>query len=148
MRIYQNPNGFAVVELWKADDGSCERIHAWGDHVADADIHQHRSDFVSTVLEGFFNEEIWTHQDDPDGEWERMTVDCVNDGDEYRVDVLDRTRCTVEIKEVLVHRQGTTYERSATDLHRVFPVKLPLVTRVNFGLVTNRVHMMIRKIGK
>lgn len=145
MRIHQNPNGFAVVTLYELEDGSSERIHAWGDHVPDGDIHQHRASFESMVLEGFFNEEIWTYEDDPEGDWERMTVDCINEGG-YRVDVLDRTRCRVQIAEVLVHRQGISYERKATDLHRVFPVKLPVVTRVNFGPVTNRIHTMIRKI--
>jgi len=144
MRIHQNPNGFAVVTLYE-EEGFSERIHAWGEHVGDNDIHQHRADFESTVLEGFFNEEIWTYQDDPEGGWERMTVDCINEP-EYRVDVLDRTRCTVEIAEVLVHRQGTTYARKATDLHRVFPVQLPVVTRVTFGPVANRIHTMIRKL--
>ena len=146
MRIHQNPNGFAVVTLYETE-GFSERIHAWGDHVGDSDIHQHRRDIIeSTVLEGFFNEEIWTYEDDTDGEWERMTVDCVNDDGEYRVDVMDRTRCRVEIADVLVHRQGSTYERKATDLHRVFPVKCPVVTRCTFGPVTNRIHTMIRKI--
>lgn len=147
MRVHQNPNGFAVVTLYEAE-GFSERIHAWGDHVGDPDIHQHRADFVSTVMEGFFNEEIWTYEDDPEGEWMRMTVDCINNDEngEYKIKVLDQARCSVEIAEVLVHRQGSTYERKATDLHRVFPVKCPVVTRVNFGPATNRVHTMIRKI--
>lgn len=148
VRTYENPNGFTVVTLYDGGDHFQERIHAWGDHVAEPDIHQHRADFVSTVLEGFFNEEVWTYEDDPEGQWMRMTVDCISGEDGYRVDVLDKTRCSVEIKEVLVHRQGTSYERSATDLHRVFPVGLPVVTRVNLGPVTNRIHTIIRKIGK
>lgn len=145
MRIHQNPNGFAVVTLYEAE-GFSERIHAWGDHVADSDIHQHRRDYVSTVLEGFFNEEIWTYEDDPDGDWERMTVDCLNNEETYKVKVFETVRCRVKIAEVLVHREGSTYERKATDLHRVFPVQCPVVTRCTFGPVTNRIHTMIRKI--
>lgn len=148
MRIHQNPNGFAVVTLYEEGDLFSERIHAWGGHVAEPDIHQHRADFESTVLEGFFNEEIWAYEDDPDGDWLRMTAVCVNDQGDYRVDVLERVPCSVQIEEVLVHRQGTTYERKATDLHRVFPVKCPVVTRVNTGPVTNRIHTIIRKIEK
>lgn len=148
MRIHENPNGFTVVTLYDGGDLFQDRIHAWGDHVTEPDIHQHRAGFVSTVLEGLFNEEVWTYEDDPEGEWMRMTADCINndENDEYKVRVLDQARCRVEIAEVLVHRQGSTYERKATDLHRVFPVKCPVVTRVSFGPVTNRVHTIIRKI--
>lgn len=148
MRIYENPNGFAVVVLHEEEDGSAERIHAWGDHVAGGDIHQHRGDYTADVLEGFMNEEIWTYRDDPSGGWMRMTVDCKGSkGGEYKVEILEEVRCSVEIAEVLVHRQGSSYERKATDLHRIFPVKLPVVTRVNFGPVYNRIHTMIRKVG-
>ena len=149
MRIYQNPNGFAVVVLHEEEDGSAERIHAWGDHIPDSDIHQHRGDYTADILEGFVNEEIWTYRDDPDGEWERMTVDCIgDDGNGYQVKILDRTRCSVEVAELIVHRKGSTYERKATDLHRIFPVQLPVVTRVNFGPVYNRIHTMIRKVDE
>lgn len=148
MRIYQNPAGFSVVVLHDGGDAFQERIHAWGEHLPDTgDIHQHRADFTSTVLEGFINEEIWAYRDDPAGEWERLTVNCAGDDGQggYRVEVFDRTPCSVKIREVLTHRAGTTYKRDAADLHRVFPVQLPVVTRVTAGPVRNRVHTIVRK---
>jgi len=148
MRIYENPNGFAVVVLWESPDGSAERIHAWGDHVSDTDIHQHRGDYDSEILEGSCNEEIWEYEDDISGDWERLTVNCLGDsGSGYKVKIRDRVRCRVTVKELLTHKAGEAYTRKATDLHRIFPVKLPLVTRVNFGRTYNEIHTMIRKMG-
>lgn len=152
MKIIQHPNGFLKVTIREEADGSSLRLHAWEDHIPDdLDIHQHRADFTSTVLEGSMNEEIWEYRDDPGGTHERLTADCWTQGDEdgdiYRVDEkAPRVRCRIEPVSLLTHKAGETYHRPATDLHRVFPVKLPLVTLVRFGPVYHRVHTIIRDV--
>lgn len=150
VKVTQHPNGFLKVVIADEADGSSLRFHAWDDHVPDTiDIHQHRGDIeYSTVLEGSMNEELWTYADDPGGEWERMQVRCWTDEQgNYHVDEHSpRVRCRPEIAELLTHKAGETYCRPATDLHRVFPVKLPLVTLVRFGKAYNEIHTMIRKI--
>ena len=148
MKVTSHPNGFLKVVFDEGDDGSSLRLHAWDTHVPDdLDIHQHRADFTSTVLEGSMNEELWRYVDDPDGGWDRMTVNCWTDSEgRYHVDeATPRVRCRVEVAALLTHKKGQTYGRPATDLHRVFPVRLPLVTLVEFGPVYRRVHTMIRK---
>lgn len=150
MKIIQHPNGFLKVTIWEEDDGSSLRLHAWDDHVpGDLDIHQHRADIItSTVLEGSMNEEIWGYDADPGGEWERLRADCwADDQGNYHVDEHDpRIRCKPHVIQLLTHKAGETYDRPATDLHRIFPVKLPLVTLVRFGPVYQRVHTVIRKL--
>jgi len=149
VKIYENPGGFAVVVLYEEPDGSADRIHAWGDHVPDTiDFHEHRAAIEwSEVLEGSVNEQRCTWRDDPAGDWERLTADCigVTDGGEYRVDILERSRCSVEVYEVAHHKAGDRYSLPADALHRIFPVRLPAVTRVRFGPVTRRVHTIIRR---
>lgn len=149
MEIIQHPNGFLKVVFTREADGSALRLHAWDDHVPDTlDIHQHRADFTSTVIEGSMNEELWRYVDDPAGEWERMQVRCWSDEQgNYHVDEHSpRTRCRVEVVQLLTHKAGETYHRPATDLHRIFPVKLPLVTLVRFGRTYQEIHTLIRKM--
>jgi hypothetical protein len=149
VKIYENPGGFAVVVLYEEEDGSSDRIHAWGDHVPDTiDWHMHRAAIErSEVLEGSVNEQRCTYADDPDGDWERLTADCVGaDGTgEYKVEILAKTRCRIDVYDVRHHKAGDTYSLPADVLHRVFPVRLPAVTRVRFGPVTNRVHTIVRR---
>lgn len=149
MKITSHPNGFLKVIAWEEADGSSLRLHAWEEYVPDTtDIHMHRGDFTSHVLEGSMDEEIWTYIDDPAGEWERMQVRCWTDENgTYHVDEHSpRIRCRAEIKELLTRKAGDTYYRPAKDLHRIFPVKLPLVTMVRFGKTYQDIHTLIRKI--
>lgn len=146
MKVIQHPLGFLKVIIWE-EEQSALRFHAWDDHLAaDIDIHQHRASFTSTVLEGSMNEELWAYTDDPAGGWDRLTVHCSQDGDVYHVDEkAPSVRCRVQVKELFTHKAGETYHRPATDLHRVLPVRLPLVTLVRVGPVCNEVHTILRK---
>ena len=93
-------------------------------------------------------EEIWTYEDDPAGDWERMQVRCSSDDDgTYHVDERSpRIRTRPVLLDLFTRKAGDTYHRPAGDLHRIFPVRLPLITLVRFGKTYNEIHMMIRKM--
>ena len=148
MKVLTHPSGFTKAILSQEPDGSALRVHVWDDHLPDTiDIHQHRASFTSTVITGSMNEEIYRYVDDPDGGWEQALVNCwTDDTGEYHVDPYCAwTRCRVEPVALLTHKTGETYERDCRDLHRVFPVALPLVTLVETGPVERQVHTLIRK---
>jgi hypothetical protein len=148
VKVDPHPLGFTKAEAWKKPDGSTLRVHVWDDHLPDdIDIHQHRADFTSTVITGSMNEELWRYVDDPDGGWEHALVDCgADEAGRYHVDPRSPwTRCRIEPVQLLTHKAGETYHRDCRDLHRVLPVRLPLVTLVETGPVVQQVHTLIRK---
>jgi hypothetical protein len=146
VRTYENPNGFTVEVLRENPDGSALRRHRWAGPGQDGDIHAHRGDYDSGVEEGTVFEEIYGYEDDPDGGWDRMLVDCIGDDGSgtYRTDVKSSVRCRVTLLRTEVHQAGETYHRDARELHRIV-VPGPAVTLVRFGPSRNRVHVMIRR---
>jgi hypothetical protein len=146
MKVVQNPNGFLVVTISENSDGSAHRLHVWDKPGGDSDIHQHRADFTSTIIEGEMTEEIYVYEDDPEGDWDRLQANCWSEpSGEYHVDVESRARCTVRIDRIETAGPGVIYDRNASELHRVIAVQLPLVTMVDFGPVYQQVHTIIRK---
>jgi hypothetical protein len=150
MKVTNHPNGFLRVTFSEEADGSEDRLHVWGTAgYEDGDIHQHGADFTSTIFQGVMKEELYAAIPDEDGDYERWTVDCwTDDKGAYHVDEsAPRVRCRVLLKEVLEHHPGETYERPASDLHRVIAVKVPLITRGSTGPRYVRGHSMLRRLS-
>lgn len=147
MKVVQNPNGFLVITLTAGADGSAQRLHVWDRPGGDGDIHQHRADFTSTIIEGTMHEEIYACDSDPAGDWDLLRADCWSSPDgEYHVDETEpRRRCTPGLLRTETHLPGETYERDGRDLHRVVAVTVPLVTMVTFGPIYQRVHTLLQK---
>jgi hypothetical protein len=149
MKVISHPNGFLRVTLSHEADGSQERLHVWGvSGYEDGDIHQHGSDFTSTIIEGVMREELYAMVDDKGGDYERWTVDCwVDDEGNYHVDEsAPRVRCRAVLENVLMHHPGETYERTASYLHKVIAVKTPLITRGSVRPKSLQRHSMLRKL--
>jgi len=149
LKLISHPNGFLRVTLSFEADGSQDRLHIWDVcGYEDGDIHQHGSDFSSTIIDGVMMEELYVAVDDEDGDYERWTVDCrVDPEGNYHVDEsAPRVRCRALLKEVLMHHPGETYERTASDLHKVTAVKVPLITRNKVGPKYLQGHSMLRKL--
>jgi hypothetical protein len=150
MKVTSHPNGFLRVTFSEEADGSEDRLHVWDvSGYEDGDIHQHGADFTSTIVEGEMMEELYAAVDDEDGDYERWTVDCWTDDEgNYHVDEsAPRVRCRAVLKEVLAHYPGETYERPASDLHKVIAAKVPLITRGSTGPKYLRGHRMLRKLS-
>lgn len=146
MKVTHHPNGFLKVVLKEEPDGSQLRLHAWDVPGEDSDIHQHRADFTSRVVEGFMLEEIYGYEDCEDGNCERLTADCRTDSaGRYHVDVKITVPCRVRVIRTERHGAGETYFRDARDLHKAIAVKVPLITIVSFGPVYQQVHDIIRE---
>jgi hypothetical protein len=151
MKVISHPNGFLRVTFSSEADGSQERLHVWDvSGYEDGDIHQHGSDFTSTIIEGVMMEVLYEVVDDEDGDYERWTVDCrVDDAGNYHVDEFaPRVRCRAVLKEELMHNPGETYVRTATYLHKVIAIKVPLITRSSVGPKYLHGHSMLRKLPR
>ena len=74
-------------------------------------------------------EELYEAIDDEDGDYERWTVECrVDNAGTYYVDEFaPRVRCRALLKEVVTHNPGETYVRTASYLHKVIALKVPLL---------------------
>ena len=126
MKVISHPNGFLRITFSNEADGSQERLHVWDvSGYEDGDIHQHGSDFTSTIIEGVMVEELYEAIDDEDGDYERWTVECrVDDAGNYYVDEFaPRVRCRAQLKELVTHNPGETYVRTASYLHKVIAAK-------------------------
>lgn len=149
MKVTSHPNGFLRVTFSEEADGVHDRLHVWGTPgYEDGDIHQHGSDFTSTIIEGVMREELFEAVDDENGDYERWTVDCWTDDEgAYHVDEsAPRVRCRVVLREVVEHFPGETYHRPASDLHKVIALKVPLITRGTTGPKHRWGHSMLRKL--
>ena len=49
---YQHPNGFVKIRLRSLPNGTILRLHLWPDHTNIGDIHSHRWDFASLIVDG------------------------------------------------------------------------------------------------
>jgi len=146
MKVTSHPNGFLKVVVWERDDGSSHRIHAWDEAGGDSDIHQHRADFSSVVVEGEMAEEIYGFADEKNGGWDHLEANCWQDGGGgYHVDIESSVHCRPVLLRTEIHRAGETFDRPAVDLHRVIAVKVPLVTVVTFGPAYQQVHTILRR---
>lgn len=149
MKITQHPNGFLRVEFFKNDTGESDRLHVWDTPglMDGADIHQHEADFISTIVSGVMQEDLYGYTEDPDGTWERWSVVCYTDDEgKYHVDAGDeKIRVTPVLKETLLHYAGETYKRPAADFHLVTAVEVPLITRGTTGAAYMRRHFFLRE---
>jgi hypothetical protein len=149
MKITSHPNGFLRVTFSGGANGSEDRLHVWDvPGYEDGDIHQHGADFTSKIVEGVMVEQLYAAVDDEEGDYERWTVNCWTDHEgNYHVDEsAPRVKCRALLKEELTHNPGETYERPASDLHKVIAVKVPLITRGSTGPKYRKTHTMLRKL--
>lgn len=146
MKVLDHPHGFLKIVLREKPDGSSYRIHVWDELERDRrDIHQHRGDFTSEVIEGSMAEEIYDYEDCADGGYVRLFTECrQDDSGAYHIDDTAVSRCRVRLVRTEQHKAGETYFRGARDLHRVIAVTVPLITLVTCGPTYQEVHTILR----
>lgn len=48
----EHPNGFTKITLWDGCGSGTARLHIWSPLAGEGDLHSHRWDFISTILQG------------------------------------------------------------------------------------------------
>lgn len=118
-RSYLHQNGFSKIVLFKSID--CQiRLHIWdGNHKEEENIHNHRFNFNSSILQGQYREEIFEQ-------------DSFNGDDYFAYSYAPKSELNYELirqeniklKKVgrFTYKEGDGVSRQASVLHKVSPI--------------------------
>lgn len=122
--------GLGFIQV-KVDDK--ERYHFYHPDltafVPPEEIHDHRYDFISTILKGVLSQEIYTVTPRADGEYQLRYVSC----DKDHKAPTEKQFVLPELLSTTSFNRGSQYSLSEKALHKVLPVSSSTITLLQRG---------------
>ena len=141
-----HPNSFVKIPLVAAPNGAKLVIHRWLDlPVANPDFHNHRWNFVSTVLSGSLASVDYRSMTDPNGPFVQSAYESATDRDEYPLVPVGRSQLT-PVRHHSVSA-GDWYAQDHRIIHGAGSAKPGTISLILQGEVSVETCQVFRPLG-
>ncbi|WP_062204140.1 hypothetical protein [Demequina salsinemoris] len=116
-----HPNSFRKTTLAKSENGTKLVLHRWLAPTATgvADLHSHRWNFVSLVLQGELTAQTFRADDDVDGPYVEYSYGSASDSDHYPMVKVGQSALSSVASTT--YRAGSCYTQMYADVHQAAP---------------------------
>lgn len=112
---YAHPNGFIKIPLGQDEDGGALRLHFWGQNAAPSNIHSHRWNMASLILQGAYRATDYVERADG--------IPCAkfrcSENDEQQYRLVPMGRSNIAAMHAQAYARGDVYGLEAGIAHAI-----------------------------